>query len=239
MKEEIFQIHRYSVGYKIDKQLLLSLKDIFEQYSEKLVLEIRVGCNNNASYVFDNVDECFEFFDKKPYRIIKMEISVMFGTEYNSNKIKLSFDNGDNPLTELRFQFDNGDDYLLLKNKIELCLNNFKLSYRILSRLPIMPMLLTIVFICICVYTCIKNIIFPRTIQWMITGIWIVGSFIIGAFPVFTRIKRNLFPCIEFKIGQNALIEENNASKRNFIVGTVVIGTVLGIVGNYISDFIF
>ena len=32
MKEEIFQIHRYSVGYKIDKQLLLSLKDIFEQY---------------------------------------------------------------------------------------------------------------------------------------------------------------------------------------------------------------
>ena len=29
MKEEIFQIHRYSVGYKIDKQLLLSLKDIF------------------------------------------------------------------------------------------------------------------------------------------------------------------------------------------------------------------
>ena len=54
-------IHRYSVGYKIDKQLLLSLKDIFEQYSEKSVLEIRVGCNNNASYVFDNVDECFEF----------------------------------------------------------------------------------------------------------------------------------------------------------------------------------
>ena len=33
MKEEIFQIHRYSVGYKIDKQLLLSLKDIFEQYN--------------------------------------------------------------------------------------------------------------------------------------------------------------------------------------------------------------
>lgn len=144
MKEEVFQIHRYSVGYKIDKQLLLSLKDIFEQYSEKSVLEIRVGCNNNASYVFDNVDECFEFFDKKSYRIIKMEILVMFGTEYNSNQIKLSFDNGDRPLTELRFQFDNGDDYLLLKNKIELCLNNFKLSYRILSRLPIMPMLLQI-----------------------------------------------------------------------------------------------
>ena len=51
--------------------------------------------------------------------------------------------------------------------------------------------------------------------------------------------ESNLFPCIEFKIGQNALIEEKNASKRNFIVGTVVIGTVLGIVVNYISNFIF
>ena len=225
MKEEIFQIHRYSVGYKIDKQLLLSLKDIFEQYSEKSVLEIRVGCNNNASYVFDNVDECFEYFEKKPYRIIKMEISVMFGREYNSNQVKLSF--------------DNGDDYLLLKNKIELCLNNFKLSYRILSKLPIMPILLTVAFIWICVYTSIKNIIFPKAIQAAIISIWIGGSFIIGVFPVFTRIKRNLFPCVEFKIGQNALVEEKNAAKRNFIVGTVIIGTILGIVGNYISEFLF
>lgn len=239
MKEEIFETHRYPVGYKIDKQLLLSLKDIFEQYSEKTVLEVRVGCNNNASYVFDNIDECFEYFEKKPYRIIKMEITVMFGTEYNSNQIKFSFDNGDLPLTEIRFQFDNADDYLLLKNKIELCLNNFKLSYRILSRLPIMPMLLTIAFIYICVYTNIKAIIFPTAIQWTIIGIWIWGSFSIGVFPVFKRIKRNLFPCIEFKIGQNALIEERNAAKRNFIVGTIIIGMILGIVVNYISDFFF
>ena len=102
-----------------------------------------------------------------------------------------------------------------------------------------MPILLTVAFIWICVYTSIKNIIFPKAIQAAIISIWIGGSFIIGVFPVFTRIKRNLFPCVEFKIGQNALIEEKNASKRNFIVGTVVIGTVLGIVVNYISNFIF
>ena len=239
MKEEIFQIHRYSVGYKIDRQLLLSLKDIFEQYSEKSVLEIRVGCNNNASYVFDNIDECFEYFEKKPYRIIKMEISVVFGRECNNNQIKLSFDNGFQPLTEMRFQFDNGDDYLLLKNKIELCLNNFKLSYRVLSRLPIVPLLLTIAFVWICVYTSKKSIIFPKAIQWEITGIWIGGIFVIGVFPVFTEIKRNLFPCIEFKIGQNVLIEEKNAAKRNFIVGTVIFGTILGVIGNYISEFLF
>lgn len=239
MKEEIFETHRYPVGYKIDKQLLLSLKDIFEQYSEKSVLTIRVECNNNASYVFDNVDECFEYFEKKPYRIIKMEISVKLLTEYNSNEIKISFDNGDLPLTEIRFQLNNADDYLLIKNKIELCLNNFKLSYRILSRLPIMPILLTFAFIYICVYTNIKTIIFPRAIQWTITGIWIWGSFSIGVFPVFKRIKRNLFPCIEFKIGQNARIEERNAAIRNYIVGTVITGIIVGIVVNYISAFFF
>lgn len=85
----------------------------------------------------------------------------------------------------------------------------------------------------------IKNIIFPKAIQAAIISIWIGGSFIIGVFPVFTRIKRNLFPCVEFKIGKNALVEEKNAAKRNFIVGTVIIGTILGIVGNYISEFLF
>ena len=38
----------------------------------------------------------------------------------------------------------------------------------------------------------IKNIIFPKAIRAAIISIWIGGSFIIGVFPVFTRIKRNL-----------------------------------------------
>ena len=34
----------------------------------------------------------------------------------------------------------------------------------------------------------IKNIIFPKAIRAAIISIWIGGSFIIGVFPVFTRI---------------------------------------------------
>ena len=62
------------------------------------------------------------------------------------------------PNTEIKFQFDNGDDYLLLKNKIELCLSNFKLNYRIFSRLPIMTFLLGFGMLFIVVYTNFKNI---------------------------------------------------------------------------------
>lgn len=76
-------------------------------------------------------------------------------------------------------------------------------------------------------YTGIKNKIYPIALQLLITCIWICGSCIIAIFPVFTRIKRNLFPCTEFRVEQNELIEEQNATKRNFIVGTVVIGTIL------------
>lgn len=238
MREEVFQIHKYSVGHRIDRQLLLSLEDIFVQCKEKFFLEINVECTNNTRCNFRSVDECFEYFEKKPYRIVKMEIVVTYGESYYGNKITMTFDNGKYASTNIRFQFKNSDDYLLIKNKIELCLKNFTLNYRILSVIPIMPIILTFVFIMICVYTSNKNIVFPTGVQSLIMSIWIVGSFIFVQ-PPFVRIKRNIFPCIEFRVGQNELIEEKNAKKRNFIVGTVVIGTILGIIGNYISEFLF
>lgn len=77
MKEEVFQIHRYSVGYKIDKQLLLSLKDMFEQYSEKNRFWKFVQGVITMQVMYSIMLMSVLGFDKKPYRIIKMEISVM------------------------------------------------------------------------------------------------------------------------------------------------------------------
>lgn len=51
--------------------------------------------------------------------------------------------------------------------------------------------------------------------------------------------KRNLFPCTEFRVGQNELVEKKNEGIRNFLMGTVVFDTLLGVLGNYISDFLF
>ena len=102
-----------------------------------------------------------------------------------------------------------------------------------------MPTILTSIFILICVYTGSKNIIFPKQVQYSITSIWIGGSFVFASFSPFRKMKREIFPCTEFRIGQNELIEERNATKRNFIVGSVIIGTILGVIGNYISDILF
>jgi len=109
----------------------------------------------------------------------------------------------------------------------------------LLSVIPIMPTLLTIVFVGICMYTGRNDIVFPSVVQKTIISIWAIGSFMFGLLPPFVRIKRNIFPCTEFRIGQNELIEENNSKKRNFIISTVVIGMVLGLIVNYVSDFLF
>lgn len=35
MKEEVFKIYKYAVGHRINRQLLLSLEDVFKQYNKK------------------------------------------------------------------------------------------------------------------------------------------------------------------------------------------------------------
>lgn len=235
MREEVFKVHKYPVGYKIDKQLLISIKDIFLQYDENMFFEIQTDCSNDTTCFFEDIDECFEYFEKKPYRIVKIKITGKF----KDNQVSLFFDNGIYPNIEIRFYFDNSDDYLLLKTKIELCLNNFKLNYRLLSKFPVIPIISTVVFLFICIYTNFKNIIFPKTIQLLIGCIYSCVIFIVLIFPIFRKIKRNLFPCVEFNIGQNERIEEKNERKRNFICGTIILGIILGIIVNYITNFLF
>lgn len=43
MKEEVFRIHKYSVGHRINRQLL-SLEDIFMQYNKNSILKIITEC---------------------------------------------------------------------------------------------------------------------------------------------------------------------------------------------------
>lgn len=238
MKEEVFRIHKYKVGYRVNRQLLLSLEDVFKQYNENSTLEIKTECTNCIKCTFSNIDECFKYFEKKPYRIETMLIDVKLGNEYDSNRITMVFDSIQ-ATTEIRFWFSNGDDYWLLKNKIELYLKNYKLNYRFLSTIPIMSILLTLIFIMICVYTGKRNIVFPTMVQRLIVAVWLGGSFLTSILPPFAKMKRNLFPYTEFRVGQNEFIEKKNEGIRNFLIGTVAGGIVLGVLVNYISDFLF
>ena len=237
MKEEVFKIQHYLAGYRIDKQLLLSLDDIFKQYKNGYILELSIECDNNTGYVFENITECFETLDKKPYRIVKMEIKAQFGNKYDSNSIRMSFENSRYLTTSILFKFDNNDDYLLLKDKIEQCLKNFRLNYRVLSSIPIVPVLINIAFFGIYIYTNIHTIVYKIEIQVLICVIWVLGT-VVCLLPAISRIKHNLFPFTEFRIGQNEMIEEKHSKIRGIIIVTVLFGIATGIVANLISNLL-
>ena len=91
----------------------------------------------------------------------------------------------------------------------------------------------------IVVYTNVKNIIFPELVQISIMSIWTCGIWITISLSSIRNIKRNLFPCTEFCIGQNIRIEEKNEKIRNFIFVTIILTIILGIIVNLISGFLF
>ena len=70
-------------------------------------------------------------------------------------------------------------------------------------------------------------------------SIWTCGIWITISLSSIRNIKRNLFPCTEFRIGQNIRIEEKNEKIRNFIFVTIILTIILGIIVNLISGFLF
>ncbi len=237
MKEEVYKVQKYSVGHRVDKQLLISLQDVFDEYNRENTISVSADCANSSQYIFDSINECFDYFEKKPYRIVKLMVSVIWGHTLYGNKIDIVFDNSRFASTEVKFRFDNGDEYLLIKNKIETCLNNYKLDYRLLSKIPLIATISTIGLVTICLYTKYKQIVFPTIIQYLIIVIWIL-AFAVSPFCG-VKIKRNLFPCTEFWIGQNIMIEEKYTKFRNFLLITIGVGMMVGIVVNCISGFLF
>lgn len=239
MKEEVIITHVYKAGHRVDKQLLLSLDDIFKMYNKDRKLKLEVECDKGVSCTFDSIDECFEYFEKKPYKIIEMVIEARLSERSHDKRIIIRFNNRIIQSTTVAFSFDNNDDYLLLKNKIELCLENFKLNYRVLAIVPIIPVMLTLFFIVICIYTNINGIVYPLLVQKIIISIWLGGSVLLMVLPSFVRIKRAIFPFTEFRIGQNEMREERKAKIRGYLIGTVLIGLTLSIIVNATVDYLF
>ena len=217
------------------------MKSIFEKYTSNVKIRINVECNNNVTYKFESIDECFEYFNNFPYRIIKMEIEALFDERYNCNSVTIAFDNTQKASVKTNYRFDSSDDYLAMKENVELCLKNFRLNYRLLSVVPITSILLTCVFVCICLYTNTHNIVFPVNIQKTIMYMWLIGTIVtfLPVVPALDRMKRNIFPYIEFAIGQNELIENKYSRIRDILIVTVLLSLIVGVIVNFISSFLF
>ena len=53
MREEVFKIHKYPLGHKVDKQLLVSIKRyIFYNMMSICFFEIKTECTNDTACFF-------------------------------------------------------------------------------------------------------------------------------------------------------------------------------------------
>lgn len=229
MKEEVSSTQYYLIGYRVDENLLSSLENIFVNYR----VTISVECSNDTVYSFESITECQNYFSKVQDRIIKLELRA----ESKENRVMLVFSNKRSAKVYVDYYFEKADEYFFVKNKIENCLKNFRVQYWILSILPITPILSTLIVSMLYIYTGKSHINFRIIVQRIILFVWI-ADIILFALPQFCKIKRNLFPCVEFRVGQNENIENKYSKMRNFLCVTVFCTVFLGIIVNIISKFI-
>ena len=70
---------------------------------------------------------------------------------------------------------------------------------------------------------------------------WLIGTIVtfLPVVPALDRMKRNIFPYIEFAIGQNELLENKYSRIRDILIVTVLLSLIVGVIVNFISSFLF
>ncbi len=227
--------------YRIDKQFLMCVDDIFKKADSNVVYSINIWCKN-IKYSFVDLAEFFDFSSTLASRIFKLQFDAHFPiakSNYITNDISIMFSNKEDEITagEITFDFNDERNYLVLKNQIETLLKNYKLNYSVFSYTAIIPLLDIVSMVGLFIYTGIKNIVFAKSVQ---NTIWVLFFILllISILPPIRRLKRFIFPRNEFSFGVNVILESRARSIRTTLGTTILLGIVIGILVNIITNFI-
>lgn len=228
--------------YRINKQFLICLEDIFRKYDNKVEIELTVVCGK-VKYTFEDVKEFLDTESTFTSKIEKMQIRARFPkpNTYSYNEVSVSFSDEKEVFVlddRITFDFSDPNGYLIIKNQIETLLKNYKLAYSFFSRTKLVSAFSMMIFGIICVYTDIKNIIFPRIVQHVILGTCLAGA-ILPFLPPVHKMKRFLFPKHEFEFGVNKIGIEKAKNWRNILGTCIILAFIVGIMVNFVSSFLF
>lgn len=228
--------------YRINTQFLICLEDIFRKYDNEVEIELTVVCGK-VKYTFDDIKEFLDAESTFTSKIEKLQIRARFpiSNTYRYNEVSASFsDENEASVLDDRITFDFSDPngYLVIKNQIETLLKNYKLAYSFFARTKLMSTFSMMVLGIICVYTDLKNIIFPRIVQHTILVTCLAGA-ILPFLPPVHKMKRFLFPKHEFEFGVNKIAIEKARNGRNVLGTCVVLAFIVGIMVNFVSSFLF
>lgn len=241
MEQQISDKIYLNKSYKIDKQFLVCLDDIFAKYDSNVKVKVVASCNN-TTYRFSTINELLEESPKLTEKIDELCITAHFPTAkgYSYNEICATFSNSTElpPSTDkITFDFSDPNAYLVLKNQIETLLKNYKLGYSIVARTPILAVLGLGVFGYLCGYTETNNIVYPKDVQLLI-GLGLFLCLVLSIYAPVRKLKRFLYPRNELHIGVNINAYERAKGWRNFIHVGIILSFVVGLAVNVVSNFL-
>lgn len=241
MEQQISDKIYLNKSYKIDKQFLVCLDDIFAKYDSNVKVKVVASCNN-TTYRFSTINELLEESPKLSEKIEKLCITAHFpiAKGYSYNEICATFSNSTelSPSTDtITFDFSDPNAYLVLKNQIETLLKNYKLGYSVLARTPLLAVLSTTTFWYIYGYTNLRNIVFSKDVQTLICLSWFLCLALSIYSPV-RKLKRFLYPRNELHVGVNINAYDRAKGWRSIIHVGVVLSFVVGLAVNIASNFL-
>lgn len=240
MEQRITDRIKLRPSYRVDKQFLVCLKDIFISHNSEARIKIETW-GGKIKYSFSNVEEFLEKSEGLTEQIEHMKIVASFPVRgrYLENEVTIDLSNmhSANAGGTVDFDFYDPNDYYILKNKIETLIKNYKLPYSLWSEFAICPFVGIVVFAIICIYTYVEKIIFPDIVQ-VFVWLMLFSSVLVPSFASARKFKRFLFPLYEFDFGVNTITYKRAEAVRNTLGVGVLLAFLVGVAVNVFSNFL-
>lgn len=246
MEQKIRDTIKLTKCYSISEQFLVALDHIIYSHDSAAEVKIKVSCGD-ITYSFEETTEFIEFTEKMTEIIDDMRIQIRFLGEnkyYYSNEIEFKFYNDPESYSshpgEITFDFDNKNDYLVLKNQIQTLLKNYEQGtiYSFVSTVPVVVYMTVILVGILWGYAVSKGWnLMPLTICSISIEFFIIMELTYSQLP--KKIKRYLFPFIEYDFGNNKKRNEKSQSIRRFVGGTVIVGFFVSLIAGFVGTFLY
>lgn len=237
MTKNIMQKLSIKKVIRVNKDLLVNLKNLLSSFAPNEKTNVTVLCEDNSEYNFSSFSEFLEFNENELKIITTLTVDTLYIDE-NYGSVKIEFNN--KLLTwvsgnvDITFNFHNEDNYYLLKNKLVQLLNNYRAPYSIITRTNLTMVVSVLVFSFICIYTNCKNIIFPTIVQGLI-GYGIMALMLASCLlDGYRKLKHKIFPYCEFNIWSNNAEKYKNI--RNIMGVSIILAFIVGLITNICSS---
>ncbi|MFW5436241.1 hypothetical protein [Paenibacillus apiarius] len=227
---------RVKIAYRIDEHRMKRIEKILLEANPEL--EYSIQCVDDSLIRFSSLSELFEYSNPKSREIKRISIE----TSWDSQNVRIEVNFSSNSYSPIDFTVRGEDrDVIYYSHKIEEEVRSFQMWYSKIrfidmSLMYIVSMVLS--FFGMLAYSAIfgfqKNTSSTSS-DWssILTYLIMLGLFLFSM--LIEWIKNRSFQVAIFEVGEGIARNKFKEKVRNFVVVTIAIPIVLGVIVNYIS----